>query len=226
MTEPIRIITLQENILAANERTAADNRAFLKQRGILALNLISSPGSGKTTLLVETIRALQGAVRCAVIEGDQQTANDAERIAQTGAPVVQINTLSACHLEANLVQKAFESLPMDAIDLLFIENVGNLVCPAEYDLGETEKVVLMSITEGEDKPLKYPLAFHLASALVLTKMDLLPFLRFDLEKCKQNALKIHPGLPIIETSAYSQVGLGLWLDWLEKRVASRPAGNL
>ncbi len=214
----VKVVKLEQEILAANEVTAAANRSLLQSKKIFAINFISSPGSGKTTLLVETLKALHGSVRCAVIEGDQQTTNDADRIAETGVPVVQINTISACHLEAVMVQQALNQLPLDNIDLLFIENVGNLVCPAEYDLGEQEKVVMMSVTEGEDKPIKYPLAFHLATALVLTKIDLMPYLRFDKQRCVENAYKIHPGLPIIETSAYTKEGMIPWLEWLKGKI--------
>lgn len=215
----VKVVRLEEEILAANDVVAAENRELLRQKGVYTINLISSPGSGKTTLLVETLKALQGKLRCAVIEGDQQTSNDADRIAQTGVPVVQINTIGNCHLDAPLVRKALAQLPLEDIDLLFIENVGNLVCPAGYDLGEQEKVVVMSVTEGEDKPIKYPLAFHLATVMVLTKVDLLPYLKFDKEMCKDYAHRIHPGLPVIETSCYTNEGLADWVDWLAKKCA-------
>ncbi len=215
----VKVVRLEEEILAANDVVAAENRELLRQKGVYTINLISSPGSGKTTLLVETLKALQGKLRCAVIEGDQQTSYDADRIAQTGVPVVQINTIGNCHLDAPLVQKALAQLPLDEIDLLFIENVGNLVCPAGYDLGEQEKVVVMSVTEGEDKPIKYPLAFHLATVMVLTKVDLLPYLKFDKDLCIEMAHRIHPGLPVIETSSYTKEGLADWVDWLLKKCA-------
>ena len=215
----VKVVRLEEEILAANDVVAAENRELLRQKGVYTINLISSPGSGKTTLLVETLKALQGKLRCAVIEGDQQTSYDADRIAQTGVPVVQINTIGNCHLDAPLVQKALAQLPLDEIDLLFIENVGNLVCPAGYDLGEQEKVVVMSVTEGEDKPIKYPLAFHLATVMVLTKVDLLPYLKFDKDLCIEMAHRIHPGLPVIETSIYTKEGLADWVDWLLKKCA-------
>lgn len=215
----VKVVRLEEEILAANDVVAAENRELLRQKSVYTINLISSPGSGKTTLLVETLKALQGKLRCAVIEGDQQTSNDADRIAQTGVPVVQINTIGNCHLDAPLVQKALAQLPLDEIDLLFIENVGNLVCPAGYDLGEQEKVVVMSVTEGEDKPIKYPLAFHLATVMVLTKIDLLPYLKFDKDLCIEMAHRIHPGIPVIETSCYTKEGLANWVDWLLKKCA-------
>lgn len=210
----IRLITLEENILVENERLAAQNRDLLRTKGIRAVNLMSSPGSGKTTLLIETLKALRGKLSCAVIEGDQQTSNDATRVAATGVPVVQVNTRSACHLDALFVQRALGALPLDEIDLLFIENVGNLICPAEYDLGESQKVVLMSITEGEDKPAKYPLMFHLADGIVLTKMDLLPYLRFDLALCKTYLRRVNAEARIIETSAYTRQGMEEWLAYL------------
>jgi hydrogenase nickel incorporation protein HypB len=214
----IRVISLEKNILEQNEQYAQQNRALLCSKGIYTLNLMSSPGSGKTTLLIETLQCLKGELRCAVIEGDQQTSNDALRIAATQVPVVQINTRQSCHLDAYHVQRALEALPLDGVQLLFIENVGNLICPANFYLGEDEKVALMSVTEGEDKPLKYPLVFHLADLLVLTKLDLLPYLRFDLQLCRQNARQVHPGLRILETSAYTQDGMSEWLDYLRAQV--------
>ncbi len=215
--QEVRVIALEADIQEENDRIAAGNRALLRGRGIHTLNLISSPGSGKTTLLVETLQVLRDEIGCAVIEGDQQTSNDARRIAATGVPVVQINTRQSCHLNALQVREALDVLPLDRVELLFIENVGNLICPATMDLGEAEKVVLMSITEGEDKPLKYPVPFHLATLLVLTKIDLLPHLRFDLVLCRANVERIHPGLPVIETSAYDHRGLEAWLAFLRAR---------
>jgi hydrogenase nickel incorporation protein HypB len=209
-----RVITLEENIPGENENVAVQNRELLNVKGIYTLNLMSTPGAGKTTLLVETLNALLGTLRCAVIEGDQQTSHDASRVALTGVPVVQINTRAACHLDAFLVHQALAALPIDEIDLLFIENVGNLICPAEYDLGENQKIVLMSITEGEDKPVKYPLMFHLADALILTKIDLLPYLRFDLELCKGYFRAVNPDARIIETSVYNRQGLEQWIEYL------------
>jgi hydrogenase nickel incorporation protein HypB len=214
----LRVITLEQNVLEANEVIAARNRQVFKQHNVCVLNLISSPGSGKTTLLVETLLALKDDLRCGVIEGDQQTSHDAQRIAETGAPVVQINTRGGCHLEATQVHHAIQSLPMQDLDLLFIENVGNLVCPSSFDLGEHEKVAIMCVTEGEDKPVKYPLAFHLARLLVLTKVDLLPYLRFDLELCKEYARRVNPHIEILETSVFESKGLEDWLDVLRKRV--------
>ena len=212
--ERIRVVTLEEDVLQKNDEIAAENRALLKDHGIVAVNLISSPGSGKTTLLEKTLSDIKGELRCAVIEGDQQTSNDAARIAAIKVPVVQINTLSSCHLEAAQIRSAMKDLPMDEIDLLIIENVGNLVCPSGFDLGEIGKLAIMSITEGEDKPIKYPLLFHLASVIVLTKLDLLPYLRFDLERCKEYIRRVNPHAQIIETSVYNNIGLDIWEDYL------------
>lgn len=221
--ERIRVITLEEDILQKNDEIAAENRALLKDRGIVAVNLISSPGSGKTTLLEKTLSDIKGELRCAVIEGDQQTSNDAARIAAVKVPVVQINTLSSCHLEAAQIRSAMKDLPMEDIDLLIIENIGNLVCPSGFDLGENGKVAIMSITEGEDKPIKYPLLFHLASVIVLTKLDLLPYLRFDLERCKEYIRQVNPHAQIIETSVYNNSGLDIWEDYLRDLVKT---GNI
>ncbi|MCJ7625674.1 MAG: hydrogenase nickel incorporation protein HypB [Anaerolineaceae bacterium] len=220
----LRVVALEQNILEANETIAAQNRETFQRHKICVLNLISSPGAGKTTLLVETLRRLKDRLRCAVIEGDQQTSHDAQRIAETGVPVVQINTHSGCHLNAAQVRRALDDLPIENLDLIFIENVGNLVCPSNFDLGEYEKVVIMSITEGEDKPIKYPLAFNLAKLLVLTKMDLLPHLRFDLELCKDYAQRVNPKIIILETSAFDETGLNNWLDALQDRVQHEKTG--
>jgi hydrogenase nickel incorporation protein HypB len=216
----IELISLEASVMEENNRLALENRALLASRGIHALNLLSSPGSGKTTLLVETLKAFKENLCCAVIEGDQQTKHDAEMIAETGTQVVQINTGQSCHLDAVQVARALEKLPLDGVRILFIENVGNLICPAGFDLGESEKVAIMSVTEGEEKPLKYPLAFHLASTLVITKTDLLPLLRFDLERCRNNALQVNPDLGIIETSAYTKGGIEEWISYLRARVAT------
>ena len=214
----LRVISLEQNVLEANELVASKNREVFRRCGIYVLNLISAPGAGKTSLLVETLQHLKDELRCAVIEGDQQTSHDAQRIAETGVPVVQINTQGGCHLNAAQVRRALDDLPIESLDLLFIENVGNLVCPSNFDLGENEKVAIMSITEGEDKPVKYPLAFHLARLLVLTKIDLLPHLRFDLDLCKKYARRVNPQIEIIETSVFDEGGLEDWLAALRQRV--------
>jgi hydrogenase nickel incorporation protein HypB len=208
------IIPIETRILNENDRLAAENRAWFGTQGIFVVNLISSPGSGKTTLLIETLNALKYKFRCAVIEGDQQTDLDAQRIALTGVPVRQVNTGQACHLDAAMIKKAVSELAVAGLDLLFIENVGNLICPAEFDLGENIKVVLMSVTEGEEKPLKYPLIFHLSAAAVLTKIDLIPYLHFDLALTEKNIHQVNPKAVILHTSAYTHEGLQDWLDWL------------
>lgn len=213
-----RRLTVEEDILGINNRLAARNRALFGEKGIFALNLVSSPGSGKTTLLERTLSDLAVRYRCAVVEGDQQTDNDAVRIASTGVPVKQVNTGSGCHLDAHMVIHAVEGFDLDALDLLFIENVGNLVCPAAFDLGEDHKVVVLSVTEGEDKPLKYPQMFHNSAVMLLNKVDLLPYLDFDLEKCKEMARRVSPGITIFETSARTGQGMDAWYGWLADRM--------
>lgn len=211
-----RLIKLEQDILAKNNGYAAQNRAWLGERGIFALNLVSSPGSGKTTLLVKTIAALHGKVEIAVIEGDQQTSHDAERIRAAGAPAVQINTGKGCHLDAHMVGHALEKLPLGANSVLMIENVGNLVCPAAFDLGEAHKVVILSVTEGEDKPLKYPDMFRAARLMLLNKCDLLPYLQFDTEQAIAYARRVNPQIEVMRMSATSGEGMGDWLDWIEQ----------
>ncbi len=208
-----RMIEIETDILAKNNEYAAANRAELARRGVLALNLVSSPGSGKTTLLVRTIEMMREEVPVAVIEGDQQTANDAERIRATGAPAIQVNTGKGCHLDGHMVGHALEGLEIrDGV--LFIENVGNLVCPAGFDLGEAHKVVILSVTEGEDKPLKYPDMFHASDLMLLTKTDLLPHLDFDVERCMENARRINPKIRILRVSARTGEGMEDWLAWI------------
>jgi hydrogenase nickel incorporation protein HypB len=211
-------ISIEEDLLAKNNRLAAFNRALFKEKNILVLNLVSSPGSGKTSLLERTLHDLSGRYRCAVIEGDQQTDNDARRIAATGVPVRQINTGAGCHLDAHMVMHATESFDLDNLDILFIENVGNLVCPAAFDLGEAHKVVVLSVTEGEDKPLKYPQMFHNSGLMLLNKVDLLPHLSFDLAQCKEYAGRVSHNLAILEVSATTGQGLDAWYAWLAKEL--------
>jgi len=211
-------ISIEEDVLAKNNRLAAFNRALFKEKNILVLNLVSSPGSGKTSLLERTLRDLSGRYRCAVIEGDQQTDNDARRIAATGVPVKQINTGAGCHLDAHMVMHATESFDLDQLDILFIENVGNLVCPAAFDLGEAHKVVVLSVTEGEDKPLKYPQMFHNSDLMLLNKIDLLPHLSFDVAQCMEYAGRVSHDLAILEVSATSGQGLEGWYAWLAKEL--------
>ena len=219
------IIPVETRILNENDRLAAENRAWFGKQGIFVVNLISSPGSGKTSLLVETLKALDGNLKCAVIEGDQQTDLDAQRIAETGVPVRQVNTGQACHLDAAMIKKAVTELAVTDLNLLFIENVGNLICPAEFDLGENIKVVLMSVTEGEEKPLKYPLIFHLSAATILTKIDLIPHLRFDLSLAEKNIHQVNPKAVILHTSIYTGEGLQDWLDWLAIQKSHPPVNS-
>ncbi len=216
---PERIVRIERDILSKNAEYAGANRARLKQRGIFALNLVSSPGSGKTSLLVRTIESLVSRHPIVVIEGDQQTSNDADRIRATGAPAVQVNTGKGCHLDAHMVGHALDELDPVRGSLLFIENVGNLVCPAAFDLGEAHKVVVLSVTEGEDKPLKYPDMFAAADLMLLNKSDLLPYLDFDLSACMANALRVNPGLQILTVSARTGEGVMAWLAWIEANAA-------
>lgn len=211
------VIVVQRKVLEKNEAAAARNRETLRAHGVRALNLVSSPGAGKTSLLERTLEALRGRLRVGVIEGDVQTDLDAQRIARTGAPVVQVVTEGACHLEAKGVGDALANLDLPGLDLVIIENVGNLVCPAAYDLGEDLKVVLLSTPEGEEKPLKYPAMFRHASVLVLTKIDLVPHLGCDLAVLRENALRVNPDLAVFEVSARTGEGLARWCDWLESR---------
>ena len=225
-----RAIRLEQDVLGENNRHAAHNRAHFAGHGILALNLVSSPGSGKTTLLCATIEALKkrpGSLSVGVIEGDQQTSNDADRIRATGAPAIQVNTGKGCHLDAQMVSDAFSRLPFhdhhhhDAAGagqqggILFIENVGNLVCPAMWDLGESSKVAILSVTEGEDKPLKYPDMFAAARLMILNKIDLLPYLQFDVARCIEYARRVNPQIEVLQLSASSGQGMDAWLDWIE-----------
>jgi hydrogenase nickel incorporation protein HypB len=214
-----RMVQIEQDILAKNDAYAGENRRYLAARGIFALNLVSSPGSGKTTLLVKTIEALRGEMPMAVIEGDQQTSQDADRIRATGAPAVQINTGKGCHLDAHMVGHAFERLTLAEKSLLFIENVGNLVCPAAFDLGEAHKVAILSVTEGEDKPIKYPDMFHAAAVMVLNKIDLLPYLSFDVEQAITYARRVNPGIRVLRLSATTGEGMADWLDFLRQGLA-------
>jgi len=215
-----RMVRLEQDILAKNNAYAARNREFFADRGIFALNLVSSPGSGKTSLLVKTIEALKGRVGVAVIEGDQQTSFDAERIRATGAPAVQINTGKGCHLDAHMVGHALHQLPLDKGGALMIENVGNLVCPAAFDLGEAAKVVILSVTEGEDKPLKYPDMFRAARLMLVNKCDLLPHLEFDVDQAISNARRVNPLIEVVRVSARTGEGMADWLAWIEKGVSA------
>jgi len=210
-----RMVQIEQDILGKNNEYAAANRRWFAERGILALNLVSSPGSGKTTLLTHTITDLKGELKLAVIEGDQQTANDAERIRETGVKALQINTGKGCHLDGHMVGHALETLQPEEQSVLFIENVGNLVCPAAFDLGEAHKVAILSVTEGEDKPIKYPDMFHAADLILLNKIDLLPHLQFDVEKCIEYARRVNPGIKVLQLSATSGEGMGTWYQWIK-----------
>jgi hydrogenase nickel incorporation protein HypB len=209
-----RLLTLEQDILAANNHYAADNRQRFNDAATLTLNLVSSPGSGKTALLTRTLTALADEWAMAVIEGDQQTSNDAERIRATGARAVQINTGKGCHLDAHMVGHALDELLAQQTELLFIENVGNLVCPAAFDLGEARRVVILSVTEGEDKPLKYPDIFASADLMILNKSDLLPYLDFDVTQCIDYARRINPRMQVLQLSAKSGEGCEQWYQWL------------
>ncbi len=216
---PERIVQIERDLLSANDAIATRNRAAFAQRSVLALNLVSSPGSGKTTLLVRTIELLRGVLPVAVIEGDQQTSRDADRIRATGAPAIQVNTGKGCHLDARMVEEALGSLQLPSSGVLFIENVGNLVCPAAFDLGEAHKVVILSVTEGEDKPLKYPDMFRAADVVIVSKVDLLPYVPFDVEAAIGNARRIRPGIEVMRVSATSGEGMPAWVEWLQRRAA-------
>ncbi|WP_287980945.1 hydrogenase nickel incorporation protein HypB [Acidiphilium sp.] len=213
---PARMVRVEQDIMAANQRHADANRTYFAERGIFVVNLVSSPGSGKTSLLVRTVAALKAEMPVAVIEGDQQTEFDAERIRAAGAPAWQINTGKACHLDAHMVGHALEHLPALEGGILFIENVGNLVCPAGFDLGEAHKVVILSVTEGEDKPLKYPHMFHAADLMLVNKIDLLPHVACDMELILAGALRVNPAIGSVAVSAATGEGFGAWLDWLRQ----------
>ena len=214
------IVTIERKVLAKNDEIAEQNRRLLKRHGIYSINLVSSPGSGKTSILERTIETLKEEIRIGVIEGDVQTDLDARRVAEYGVPVIQIVTLGGCHLEANLVRDALKQLNLDGVELLFIENVGNLVCPAGYDLGEAVKVVVLSTTEGDDKPLKYPAMFRNSSVLLINKIDLIPYLDSNVNVLKSNALQINPALKVFEISCKTGAGIPEWCNWLRQKDAS------
>lgn len=218
-------IPVVRNIMEANDRVAAVLRSRFAAQGVLALNLISSPGSGKTSLLERTLRDLAPDLRMAVIEGDLQTDNDARRVAATGARAVQINTDGGCHLNGSMVLEALESLGEGELDVLFIENVGNLVCPVEFDCGEDAKIALLSVAEGDDKPEKYPQLFHLAKVMVLNKIDLLPYVDFSVENALAHATRLNPDLSIFQISCRNGDGLNAWYDWLRAAVHAKKNGS-
>jgi hydrogenase nickel incorporation protein HypB len=214
------IKTIERKVLEKNDQVAGRNRELFRERGIFVLNFVSSPGAGKTSILEKTFQELGTSIGMAVIEGDVQTDLDAQRVARYGVPVIQIVTLGGCHLDAILVRDAMKNLDLSGVDLLFIENVGNLVCPANYDLGEALKVVILSTTEGDDKPLKYPGMFLNSSVLIINKTDLVPYVRCNLNELKSNALRINPALKVFEISCFTGTGIPEWCDWLRKKGAS------
>lgn len=209
-------VSLEADILAKNNLLAAQNRGWFKGRNILALNLMSSPGAGKTTLLTRTIKDLKQKLEISVIEGDQETINDAQKIQETGCKVVQINTGTGCHLDAGMIDKGLQQLNPPLNSVVMIENVGNLVCPALFDLGENAKVVILSVTEGEDKPIKYPHMFRASQVMIITKLDLLPYVQFDIEKCIEYARQVNPQIQVFQVSAQTGEGLNDWYDWLRQ----------
>ena len=210
-------VPLEKKVLSENDRIAAELRERFRQNNVLVVNLISSPGSGKTTLLEKTLEALPRTERVAVLTGDIQTENDANRLKRFGFPTKQITTGGTCHLDARMIDKHLADWRLDDLNILFIENVGNLVCPSSYDLGEAAKIVLLSVTEGEDKPLKYPSIFFKSELVIITKTDLLPYVQFDIAKAEENARKVHPGVEIVRVSCTAGNGLQEWLQWLERK---------
>jgi len=217
------VVTIERKVLEKNDQLAAENRDALTRLGVFAINMVSSPGAGKTTLLERTIAALDGRVRLSVVEGDVQTDLDAQRVARYGVPVVQIVTNGGCHLEARLVRDALAQLDLAGTDVLVIENVGNLVCPANFDLGEDLKVVVLSVTEGDDKPLKYPAMFQRASVLIINKIDLVPYVDADVSAIRRHARLANPDLQIFETSCRTGEGIEEWADWLAVQADRRRA---
>ena len=214
-------VSVVRNILEANERIAEQNKALFEENKIFVVNLMSSPGAGKTSLLERTIDALKEEIRMAVIEGDIQSSQDAERVAEKGISVVQINTGGACHLDGNMIRDTFGEFNFKELDLMVVENVGNLVCPAEFRVGEDCKVMILSVAEGDDKPSKYPLMFHESKVLLINKIDLLPYVECSVDKIRQDSLKINPDLTIFEVSCKTGQGLNAWHDWLRKAVKGK-----
>jgi hydrogenase nickel incorporation protein HypB len=212
-------VPLEKKVLSENDRLAGELRERFREHGVLCLNLISSPGAGKTSVLERTLESFPWDARVAVVTGDIQTDNDARRLARWGFPARQITTGGACHLDARMIGRAIADWRLEDLDLLFIENVGNLVCPASYDLGEAAKIVVLSVAEGDDKPLKYPSIFFKSALLLLNKIDLLPYVPFDLAQARANARKVHPEMEILEVSCTTGEGLDAWRGWLEKRRA-------
>jgi len=214
----MKTISVVRNVLEANDRIAEQNRALFDEHRLFVINLMSSPGAGKTTLLEKTIDALKEEMGIGIIEGDIQSSHDAERIAKKEVQVVQLNTGGACHLDGNMIRDTFEALDFTRLDLLVVENVGNLVCPAEFKVGEDAKVMILSVTEGEDKPSKYPLMFHESEVLLINKIDLIPYLDVRLEDIRREALRVNPDITVFEVSTKTGEGLEGWFDWLRGRV--------
>jgi len=215
------VIKIQKNVLSKNDELAAELRREFARKGVLVLNMLSSPGSGKTTLLEKTARALSAKLRLAAIEGDLQTERDADRIRAAGVRAVQINTGRGCHLDANMISGVLPQLDLGELDVLFIENVGNLVCPAAFDLGEDKAVLLVSVTEGDDKPAKYPTAILKADLLVLNKLDLQPYTNFDVERFRSDVARVKPSLPMLEISCTMETGLESWFQWIEAKFQAK-----
>lgn len=221
--ELTRMVQIEQDIMSKNDEFAQANRALFAQKQTLALNLMSSPGSGKTTLLVQTLQDLTPQFNFSVIEGDQESSQDAERIRATGVQAIQVNTGKGCHLDGHMVGHALPSLPLQPGSVLFIENVGNLVCPAGFDLGESFKIAILSVTEGEDKPIKYPDMFAVADVLLLNKIDLLPYVNFDVDRCVEYARRVNPNIQVIQVSATTGAGMAQWYQWISERIISGPS---
>ena len=214
-------IKVIKNILGENDRIAAENQAMFQDKKVFVLNFMGSPGAGKTSVLEKTMERLKDKIKMAVIEGDLFTSKDAERIDKYGVPVIQINTAGGCHLDANMVQKTVKEMNLDELDLLVVENVGNLVCPAEFPVGEDARAVVLSVTEGDDKPLKYPLMFKESEIALLNKVDLAPYCNFNMESAKKDITSLHPGIEVLEVSCTKGQGIEDWCDWLLKKIAAK-----
>jgi len=214
-------IKVIKNILGENDRIAAENQAMFQDKKVFVLNFMGSPGAGKTSVLEKTMERLKDKIKMAVIEGDLFTSKDAERIDKYGVPVIQINTAGGCHLDANMVQKTVKEMQLDELDLLVVENVGNLVCPAEFPVGEDARAVVLSVTEGDDKPLKYPLMFKESEIALLNKVDLAPYCNFNMESAKKDITSLHPGIEVLEVSCTKGDGIEAWCDWLLKKIAAK-----
>lgn len=214
-------IKVIKNILGENDRIAAENQAMFQDKKVFVLNFMGSPGAGKTSVLEKTMECLKDKIKMAVIEGDLFTSKDAERIDKYGVPVIQINTAGGCHLDANMVQKTVKEMNLDELDLLVVENVGNLVCPAEFPVGEDARAVVLSVTEGDDKPLKYPLMFKESEIALLNKVDLAPYCNFNMESAKKDITSLHPGIEVLEVSCTKGDGIEAWCDWLLKKIAAK-----